>query len=102
MYALTLFHRSTYAKYEGTLCDVANIGVVYASGKDKGKKAGFIGASWGEWPDAPDCLHVAVLDGSDGVEDKLTEWGLERDANQTDFPPEENQPDAAADGCTVI
>jgi len=86
---LTLFHRSTFDRYDGTDCDVAGVGVVSLAG---GAKAGFIGSSWGEHPDAPDCLHVAVLDGPDDIDAKLTEWGLKRDENQTDFPPEPPPP----------
>jgi len=93
MMKLTMYHRSTVARYEGThCCDFAPLGVIYASGKDKGKKAGFYGVSWGDHPDAPDCLHLVVLDtnGPDDVEAqvmaKLTEWNLEPDPNQTEFP----------------
>lgn len=92
MPALTLFHRSTFDQYADTMCDMASVGVIYLSGKDKGKKAGFIGASWGEHPDAPDCLHIAVLASPDEVEAKLTDWNLQRDPNQTEFPPEPPPP----------
>ena len=85
---LTLFHRSNFNHYPDTACDLASVGVIYLSGADKGKKAGFVGASWGEHPTAPDCLHIAVLASPDEVEAKLTDWGLQRDPNQTDFPPE--------------
>lgn len=94
---LTLFHRSTLNPYPDTFCDTATIGVVYLSGADKGKKAGFVGASWGEHPTAPDCLHVAVLNGPDEVDAKLADWGLQRDPNQTDFPPE-TTPSPDSDG----
>lgn len=90
---LTLYHRHTYDRYEGTVCDIASTGVISLA---DGAKAGFVGAAWGEHPDAPDCMHVAFLDGPDDVDAKLAEWGLARDMNQTDFPPEPPLPDDEA------
>lgn len=72
MNPLTLFHRATDAEYPPP-CDLASVPVL----DENDQPAGFIGASWGEWPDPPDCLHWQITT-PDGVDDCLAAWGLHR------------------------
>lgn len=69
---ITLFHRATTDEYPPP-CDVADTPVLDA----QDQPAGYIGASWGEWPDPPDCLHWAITtpDDADAV---LASWGLHK------------------------
>lgn len=85
---LTLFHRTTDALYDHP-CDCANVRVLDSSEQP----AGFIGASWGEFSDPPDCVDWAILEPEgDAVEVTLSFWGIHRDPNppatQDDPPPE--------------
>lgn len=74
---LTLFHRATNAVYDHP-CDCATAPVLDADEQP----AGYIGASWGEFSDAPDCLNSAVLEpDAQSVETVLSFWGLHRDPN---------------------
>ena len=72
MNLLTLFHRATDDEYPPP-CDLASVPVFDADDQP----AGYIGATWGEWPDPPDCLHWAIIPDAD-VDATLASWGLHR------------------------
>lgn len=73
MNTITLFHRATTDEYPPP-CDLANVPVL----DDADQPAGYVGASWGEWPDPPDCLHWAICI-PDDVDAVLATWGLHRE-----------------------
>lgn len=81
---LTLFHRSTDTVYPDTPCDCANVHVL----DSKDQSAGFIGASWGEWPDPPDCIQWAITT-PDEVDGWLATWGIHRDPTPPDLAPDD-------------
>lgn len=81
MNLLTLFHRATDAVYSPP-CDVASVPVVDMDGTP----AGFVGASWGEHPDPPDCLNWAIIPPEE-IDATLAIWGLQYAPAPS--PPEE-------------
>jgi hypothetical protein len=79
----TLFHRATDAMYADTCCDCATIPVSFVADDEP---AGYLGATWGEHPEPPACLHWTVLELSeepgegdpDPILAVLDAWGIKK------------------------